>query len=97
MLIEIISVPPGFAPEEIRQAWVGIRLPSLGRESDPLEADGMRFGNENRGGYRIEAPVAFRALENHNAEAHAWWVINFPVLLAMGELVFAANVCKEVD
>jgi hypothetical protein len=27
--VEIIAVPPGEAPEEIRAAWVGLTLPEL--------------------------------------------------------------------
>jgi len=27
--IRIVAVPPGEAPEEVRKAWVGVRIPLL--------------------------------------------------------------------
>jgi hypothetical protein len=49
--IRIIKTPPGFAPEEIGNQWVGIEIP-LATDSE-IEANppsGLGIGNSNMGG-----------------------------------------------
>jgi hypothetical protein len=41
MQVLITAVPPGEAPEEIRQAWVGLVLPVAEGESGPTELPGF--------------------------------------------------------
>ncbi|HEY7315037.1 MAG TPA: hypothetical protein VH643_37170 [Gemmataceae bacterium] len=35
MFVRIIATPPGEAPEEIRQAWLGLELPLAAGETGP--------------------------------------------------------------
>lgn len=57
---EIISTPPGFAPEEVRNQWVGITLPIRGYY-DPSEGVG------------VLAREALELLKEQSPEAHKWW------------------------
>lgn len=96
MMIEIIGTPPGNAPENIRQAWIGMKLPAVGRDLPARKRDWVRDGHQNDGGYCVEGPVAMAALKIHNEVAWAWWQDYCPQLLLGGELIFKADVCKEI-
>lgn len=97
MFIQITKTPPGRAPEEIRRMWIGIVLFSQGRETDPSSSD-FPIGDENRGGYVVAGPVAMEALSNQNRdEAWRYWRSTFPWLRFGGHLLFAAEVCEELD
>lgn len=95
MYIQIVKTPPGRAPEHIRRMWVGIVLPSEGREANPASKE-FRIGDENRGGYLVTGPDALGKLVLHNREAYDYWCETFPYLAFGGRLVFAADVCQEV-
>lgn len=95
MYIRIIKTPPGRAPERIRQMWIGIVLPSQGREADPTSGE-FRIGDENRGGYVVTGRDALRELREYNHEAFVWWFGTFPHLGLDGKLVFATDVCEEI-
>ena len=96
MLIEIWKMPPGAAPPKIRQAWIGIKLPTIGQEEmKPTLVGTRRIGTANLGGYVVRAPVAMECLKIHAPQAFEWWAKNFPVLLQDGQLIFHADVCRE--
>lgn len=56
--IKIIAVPLGFAPEHIRQAWVGVEIPLPEEEL----SQGIAIGNE--GVYVVSGNDAITALRN---------------------------------
>lgn len=67
--IEIVGIPLGPAPLEIRKAWVGLRLPL----SQPYaEFDGRSFGS----GYIVDVADAVEILGLYNKEAALWWKTN---------------------
>jgi len=77
MLIEIIGVPNGPAPEEVKKEWVGVRMearPSRGGEFDftTEQSVGVR---EN---YLVITEAALAALEEKSAKAAAWFRKNIP-------------------
>ncbi len=75
--IKIVAVPPGQAPLEIRQQWVGIILP-VAENLPPNTFEMGVFGGkcENSGGYPVEIKVAIRELEKKSPEAADWWRSN---------------------
>ena len=56
----IVETPPGFAPEEIREQWVGVTLP-IRSYFDPHE------------GIAVLAREAMEILGETSPVAHAWW------------------------
>ena|SRR5579862_3402272 len=96
--IRIIDVPPGQAPEWVRQQWVGLELPVAEEPRDDQEYTqlGARGGNpENIGGYRIKADIAFDALRQRSPLAVTWWEAHAPhAFLPSSSLVFRRDVCE---
>jgi hypothetical protein len=93
-VIFIKETPEGFAPLEIREAWVGCTIPFPTKEELARNPpSGMRAGSANVGGYRVTRKAAIRALrENEKDEAADFWD-NLP----FGEyLIFAKKVCTLV-
>lgn len=110
--IEIVRRPDGEAPEWVRDAWIGMRL--------PLAADGVQVASTVSvlhrpsrlelwlerfrkrwpvwEGYMVNASVAVDLLEAVNAEAAAWWRANSAHMLdgAMW-FMFDAPSCRPVD
>lgn len=95
MRIRITKTPPGFAPEWVRQAWVGLTLESTGLETLGSGVHFNRKGQENLGGYEVQSVGAFAALLLHNPEACDWWEENCPEA-ALGTMVFHKDVCEPV-
>ncbi len=95
MRIRIVGTPPGFAPESVRQGWVGIELESTGRENADAAQPDARLGQENLGGYQVDGAAAFQALERHNKAAYDWWIESCPEATA-SILIFRADVCEEL-
>lgn len=72
--IKIIAVPPGQAPLEVRQQWVGMILPVVEElPSDTVEMGVLGGKPENSGGYPVETTVAIQELEKKSPEAANWW------------------------
>ncbi|MEN9405381.1 MAG: hypothetical protein RLY47_340 [Candidatus Parcubacteria bacterium] len=97
MAIKIISVPAGQAPEEIRRAWVGVVLPTVG-ESGPTTPQFGVFGGEpapeNQNGYGVllrDAVEALRAVGK--TEAAEWWSDELP---PTSILIFGKMFCELV-
>jgi hypothetical protein len=95
--IRIIAVPKGFAPLEIREAWVGCVIPLV--TDAELEADftsNLPLGSDNIEGYLVLSSEAIKALEEiGETEAASYWE---EVMFGIGScLQFAKNVCEIVD
>ncbi|MGI4788689.1 MAG: hypothetical protein ACRYFS_07540 [Janthinobacterium lividum] len=108
--IKIIAVPPGEAPQQVREAWVGIVLPlALPGQARGLNA-GVLTGPKTslarlwwrltkRGssgvGYLVESAVAISLLSERHPWAAQWWQQNAPDFLkAERRFMFAAEVCE---
>ncbi len=99
--VRIAGLPPGEAPEEIRQAWVGLELPlargqAKGRFQNTV---GVLSNQPTRCGesYAVDGPEAVRILAATAPEAAAWWRLNAPHVVVGGYfLVFPAEVCERV-
>jgi hypothetical protein len=95
--IRIISTPPGEAPLEIREAWIGLVLPL----AEPKIRKGLAFGvlsapngilkqgweilmgrAQKTSSYVVNAKTAIEILESANPAAATWWRENTPHLLA---------------
>lgn len=89
--VRIISRPPGGAPEEIRDEWIGLTLPTIGRHEGPL-GDVMTHAKVDRSsGFRVDWFEAMEILGGKSPEARSWWESNCsPVTL-----VFSSE-CLEV-
>lgn len=91
--ILIISTPPGFAPEHIREQWIDIEIPLLGIENTqkPLA---NRSGTENLGGYQVLPKDAIAALEKAGKhEAVKFWT----PYLREENFTFKKEVCRLIE
>lgn len=97
MAIRITSMPAGQAPEEIRRAWIGLILPTVGESSPTTSQIGVLGGPsapENRGGYEVLVQDAVEALEKAGRiEASNWWEDMLPFNY---RLVFGKMFCELV-
>ncbi len=94
--IKIISVPPGQAPLEIREQWVGLVLPIA--EDAPergIEIGVLGGKTENTGGYKVKTETAIIELEKQSPDAANWWRQHVNPN-QMPWLVFKREVCKEI-
>jgi len=73
--IRIISTPPGFADQDIREAWVGLVIPLPTEEEIAIDPPSTTsFGNENKGGYVVMTHAAVAALrEAGQVRAAVFW------------------------
>ena len=89
--IRIISTPPGFAPEYVREDWVGLELSLVTKEelrTNPRS--GFKIGSENDGGYLVLRANAIEALRAAGKEDAA----NFWEEMPLGMyLEFRSDVC----
>jgi hypothetical protein len=101
MTIRIVKRPHGEAPENIRDAWIGLVLPVKGARlvegrgfgvlSVPRTWLGRRlkkwFGQVPRlQGYLVETAAAVDLLKRANPSAASWWTANTPHLFESPEL-----------
>lgn len=71
VVMRIIKVPAGDAPEDIRRHWVGVKLGAVtfnGGKSSLLTGKLVGVG-----GYMVLADAAIEALEKNSEEAAAWF------------------------
>jgi hypothetical protein len=100
--LRIVGTPPGEAPEEIRRAWVGVKLPLRRGETRPgwHRTEGVLSRQTSaamRTGYSVNGRAAVKALASHSPEAAAWWRKNAPHVVAWGyRLWFPSDVCERV-
>ncbi|HTB79402.1 MAG TPA: hypothetical protein VK717_00805 [Opitutaceae bacterium] len=100
--VRIVGVPPGEAPAEIREEWLGLALPlAFGRSGAcQLNVQGIlsRTGNpEPQMGYVVLVEDAIDALEEKSPKAAAWWRSNTPQLVSRGRtFLFQEAVCELI-
>lgn len=113
MIIEIINTPDGEAPDWVRAAWVGLRLPcrgdgpvempAVGALSGPSSKLGQLFAAlrgtaETKRGYVVNARDVVGVLALSNEAAAQWWIDNVPHVLDERQLfMFEARCCRPVD
>jgi hypothetical protein len=103
--IEIVSLPKGDAPADLRRAWIGLRLYApFGLQQQIAVAGVLRHSLIRRiwshitgryglwDGYLVNAEEAIRRLASRDPDAAAWWRSNTPHLLQEGQgLIFEAD------
>jgi hypothetical protein len=108
MEIEIVGIPDGEAPLEIREQWVGLVLPVTSGVC--REPRGVVTGKvlDYYDGYRVKDTVAIDILYNKSREAGQWWKDNYlskyvllpghhyPPVIANTFLIFEKEVCQIV-
>ena len=110
--VRIISTPPGEAPQNVREAWVGLKLPIEGGGPQRILAQGVLSGpktfwglvlsllfgwTKQQEGYAVDSVKAVDILNEKSPEAAAWWKKNVPHLIQSGKrLLFSLEVCEEV-
>ena len=108
--IKIVGVPAGEAPLHIREAWVGLVVPIVGRRSYRAWTSGVLTGARTpwgriwaalrlrwrrREGYAVDAAVAVSILEHERPDAARWWRENAPHLIqSRRHFLFEADVCQ---
>ncbi len=93
--IRIIKVPPGEASKRVRQAWVGLVLPTLGKVSESTE---IKSGRSAPGGYVVNHRVAIVVLESHRKfQAARWWREHYLRRGIPSALVFNEDVCVFIQ
>jgi hypothetical protein len=111
--IRIVSVPPGEAPLAIREAWIGLELPSLRKQPGRYLGSGVLSGPRSlaqslirlltfrttlHGGYIVPALPAVEILERSNPAAARWWRENTPHLVRSRRfLVFSVECCELLE
>lgn len=110
--IQIIQIPAGEAPLEIRRAWIGMILPLVNVGDRSIRSYGVLSGpkgwweqfialvrgrGEPSDGYVVEARGAIDRLSRHAPAAARWWRERAPHLLRSGShFVFDRAACEEV-
>src|SRR3989344_2109725 len=93
--VQIIDVPPGFAPPEIREQWKKIVLPVITESEMATNPPNTRYGVDaaNVGGFTVSRPRAVAALTKRGrSEAAGFWT-GFP----FGPyLQFRKDVCRVI-
>ena len=77
--VEITKTPDGPAPEWVRNAWVGVKLPAKLLLPDAIEANFTQnkpIGN--RGGIQVETNAAINLLSEKSKDAADWFRQNIP-------------------
>ncbi|MCK9907847.1 hypothetical protein MXD81_01805 [Microbacteriaceae bacterium K1510] len=112
MRVRIVAVPPGEAPQWVREQWIGCELPLIGRTSGgTFRTVGILkvssfwrhfwetfFGkSEMVDGYMVDVAAAVRVLEVKSPEAAAWWREHAPYLMRRGRFIFHREACTLVD
>jgi hypothetical protein len=97
--VRVFDVPPGEAPLWVRQAWVGVELPTVRRQPRAVPSFQVLSGShvEPGLGYEVPGPAAVAAVSAVNPAAAEWWRANVPgVLDPRYTLVFPADVCARM-
>jgi hypothetical protein len=113
MNITITRRPIGEAPEWVRDAWVGLSLPTVQKRARSWPGLGVVSGPNNgvlqlwallRGrtirvtGYAVNARAAVDLLAETQPAAAQWWRENTPELISRNRsFVFDAGACEQAD
>lgn len=111
MLIKITQRPAGEAPEWVRDAWIGLslptkqpfvrNLPNFGVLSGPtnsiIQIRDVLLGRARRtSGYIVSAKIAVDLLAQTQPAAAQWWRDNAPKLLSgKRDFLFDIDACEE--
>jgi len=101
--IRIVGVPPGEAPQNIREQWVGLVLPLAPDFPTTFQTEtfGVVSGEEDDEptiGYVVDFEAAMAVLAGNSPDAVSWWREHASYLLGEdGTLVFDEYVCEMVD
>jgi hypothetical protein len=111
--VRITSAPPGEAPAEIRQAWVGLELPIVRRTPQRYLGSGVLTGPRSiralflhlftlrlhvHVGYVVPSLEAIDILEKSRPEAARWWHEHAPQMLQpKRRFLFAPECCEIVQ
>jgi len=110
--VRVVSVPPGEAPLQVRDAWVGVEMPynpfmtyiAAAASAVGLRNSGVLSGKEvgeedpNEGGYAVCAGDAIAALRQHGrTEAAAWWEQHGFGRDPTDFLIFGQQFCEVVE
>jgi hypothetical protein len=80
MYCEIVAIPSGEAPEDVRAAWIGCVLPVL--DSGLFDGVSVLSGrDQDVRGFVVNGKEAFAVLRQHNVDAFRWWQENASVWL----------------
>lgn len=98
--VRIVAVPPGEAPQWVREQWVGLELP-LAQSSAVARswrAAGVLTGSSGAGsrreGYVVNVREAVAILEGASPEAAQWWRVNAAHMMTPARcFVFPAQAC----
>ncbi|MCI0680791.1 MAG: hypothetical protein L0Y71_01695 [Gemmataceae bacterium] len=101
-IVRIVAMPPGEAPETVRQAWIGLELPLIEDQTQTEYVVAQQVLSHQPvtapAGYAVEGKTAVEILESAAPEAAAWWRQNAPEALTPGyQLIFPAEVCDRMD
>jgi hypothetical protein len=113
LVVKIIAIPPGDAPENVRAAWVGLTLPlakpgvrtipTMSVLACPKTWLGIVLARltgktQPEKGYVVDAHRAVEILASHAPAAAKWWNENAPSAVRPGrQFLFAADVCQEIS
>ena len=101
--IRIVDVPPGEAPQSIREQWVGLVLPLAPDflTTCQMMTSGVVSGREDEEpaiGYVVDIEEAMAVLARKSPEAAFWWREHTPHLFCEGgTLLFDEYVCELVE
>lgn len=110
--VKIIALPPGEAPQSVREAWIGLELPIAGGGMHLALTSGvltaprsfweriLHFftGRMNvKAGFPVVAKEAVDLLAQTRPDAANWWRANCgPMLDGKRLFLFPAHVCRRV-
>lgn len=92
--IRITAVPPGNAPDYVREAWVGVEIPLA--PDQEVGDDKFWSGRGNVGGYLVQtsdAIDALRAADKSDIAAY-WEAIR---MMTGHQLMFGTDYCEVVS
>lgn len=108
--VTIVQRPIGEAPEWVRDAWIGLRLPLARRGQRTWWTGGVITGPksllattwalmtgrlESVSGYAVAASIAIEVLSSSNGVAAEWWRQNAATRITKGKLfIFDVAACR---
>ncbi len=112
MHIKIVRRPNGEAPDWVRDAWIGLSLPTFQKSEQLFRGVGVLTGPANAflqvwevflgrairvSGYAVSAKMAVDILAETRPAAAEWWRTNTPKLVVGKRcFVFDADACEHL-
>ncbi len=98
VLVRVVSVPEGEAPEWVRQAWVGLVLPAV--DNRPVPGQEVMSGRPSVApAYQVKTTIALTLLEvGERAGAADWWRENTTEANDPAQhFLFSPDCCSPLD